>query len=49
VKKLLSFCTRICWRASRMASWKGMLSLERVVARPTDTVPGKCQGGATRI
>src|SRR5215218_8539157 len=31
VKKLFSFCTRICWSASRMASWKGMMRLERVV------------------
>jgi hypothetical protein len=24
VKKLLSFCTQICWRARRMASTNGM-------------------------
>jgi hypothetical protein len=27
VKKLLSFCTRICWSASLTASWKGIRRL----------------------
>jgi hypothetical protein len=31
VKKLLSFCTQICWRARRTASKKGMVVVRILV------------------
>src|SRR5690242_1806368 len=46
VKKLLSFWTRICWRASLTASKKGMHGRRRGDAGTTARGQGKCQGGA---
>jgi hypothetical protein len=48
VKKLLSFCTRICWSASRTASWKGIRREAGRVLRTTGLLLPNADGGSGR-
>src|SRR5258705_10587901 len=47
VKKLLSFCTQICWRARRIASKKGIGKC--VVGRSDSRTVGQCDRQTGRL